>query len=47
MTIFTTQCSHDLAQVNSEVKRLLVASVGEDIEARVDFLTQVGIQELN
>jgi len=27
-------------QVNSEVKRLLVASVGEDIEARVDFLTQ-------
>ena len=28
------------AQVNSEVKRLLVASVGEDIEAKVDFLTQ-------
>ena len=27
-------------QVNSEVKKLLVASVGEDIEARVDFLTQ-------
>jgi len=27
-------------QINSEVKRLLVASVGEDIEARVDFLTQ-------
>jgi len=27
-------------QVNGEVKRLLVASVGEDIEARVDFLTQ-------
>lgn len=27
-------------KVNSEVKRLLVASVGEDIEARVDFLTQ-------
>ena len=26
--------------MNSEVKRLLVASVGEDIEARVDFLTQ-------
>lgn len=29
-----------LVQVNAEVKRLLVASVGEDIEARVDFLTQ-------
>ena len=28
-------------KVNEEVKRLLVASVGEDIEARVDFLTQV------
>ena len=28
------------AQVNTEVKRLLVASVGEDIEAKVDFLTQ-------
>jgi hypothetical protein len=28
------------AKVNSEVKRLLVASVGEDIEARVAFLTQ-------
>ena len=28
-------------QVNTEVKRLLVASVGEDIEAKVDFLTQV------
>jgi len=27
-------------QVNTEVKRLLVASVGEDIEAKVDFLTQ-------
>merc|ERR1719336_1786022 len=27
-------------KVNEEVKRLLVASVGEDIEARVDFLTQ-------
>ena len=27
-------------QVNSEVKRLLVASVGEDIEAKVDYLTQ-------
>ena len=27
-------------QVNSEVKKLLVASVGEDIEAKVDFLTQ-------
>jgi hypothetical protein len=27
-------------QVNAEVKKLLVASVGEDIEARVDFLTQ-------
>merc|ERR1719193_1355195 len=27
-------------QVNSEIKKLLVASVGEDIEARVDFLTQ-------
>ncbi|CAB4054171.1 unnamed protein product [Lepeophtheirus salmonis] len=27
-------------QVNSEVKKLLVASVGEDLEARVDFLTQ-------
>ena len=26
--------------MNCEVKRLLVASVGEDIEARVDFLTQ-------
>ena len=30
-------------QVNTEVKRLLVASVGEDIEAKVDFLTQVRI----
>ena len=30
-----------LTQVNTEVKRLLVASVGEDIEAKVDFLTQV------
>ena len=29
-----------MLQVNAEVKRLLVASVGEDIEARVDFLTQ-------
>ena len=28
-------------QVNTEVKRLLVASVGEDIEAKLDFLTQV------
>ena len=28
-------------QINTEVKRLLVASVGEDIEAKVDFLTQV------
>jgi len=28
------------SQVNSELKKLLVASVGEDIEARVDFLTQ-------
>jgi len=28
------------AKVNTEVKKLLVASVGEDIEARVDFLTQ-------
>ena len=28
-------------QVNTEVRRLLVASVGEDIEAKVDFLTQV------
>ena len=28
-------------KVNEEVKRLLVASVGEDIEARVEFLTQV------
>merc|ERR1719350_942291 len=27
-------------QVNSEVKKLLVASVGEDIEAKVDYLTQ-------
>merc|ERR1719347_290496 len=27
-------------KVNAEVKKLLVASVGEDIEARVDFLTQ-------
>jgi len=27
-------------QVNAEIKKLLVASVGEDIEARVDFLTQ-------
>ena len=27
-------------QVNTEVKKLLVASVGEDIEARVDYLTQ-------
>ena len=27
-------------QVNSEIKKLLVASVGEDIEAKVDFLTQ-------
>jgi len=27
-------------QVNAEVKKLLVASVGEDIEARVDYLTQ-------
>jgi len=27
-------------QVNDEVKKLLVASVGEDIEAKVDFLTQ-------
>merc|ERR1711976_165465 len=27
-------------QVNNEVKKLLVASVGEDIEAKVDFLTQ-------
>jgi len=27
-------------QVNCEVKKLLVASVGEDIEAQVDFLTQ-------
>ena len=26
--------------MNSEVKKLLVASVGEDIEAKVDFLTQ-------
>jgi hypothetical protein len=26
-------------QVNSEIKKLLVASVGEDIEAQVDFLT--------
>jgi hypothetical protein len=26
--------------VNSEVKKLLVASVGEDIEAKVDYLTQ-------
>ena len=31
---------YDFLQVNSEVKKLLVASVGEDIEARVDFLTQ-------
>lgn len=28
------------SKVNSEIKKLLVASVGEDIEARVDFLTQ-------
>ena len=28
-------------QVNTEVKRLLVASAGEDIEAKLDFLTQV------
>eukprot|EP00092_Neocalanus_flemingeri_P047282 GFUD01053543.1.p1 GENE.GFUD01053543.1~~GFUD01053543.1.p1 ORF type:complete len:474 (+),score=124.90 GFUD01053543.1:61-1482(+) len=28
------------SKVNTEVKKLLVASVGEDIEARVDFLTQ-------
>ena len=27
-------------QINSEVKKLLVASVGEDIEAKVDYLTQ-------
>jgi len=27
-------------QVNAEVKKLLVASVGEDIEAKVDYLTQ-------
>ena len=27
-------------KVNEEVKRLLVASVGEDIEAKVEFLTQ-------
>ena len=27
-------------QVNSEVKKLLVASVGEDLEAKVDYLTQ-------
>lgn len=27
-------------QVNNEVKKLLVASVGEDIEAKVDYLTQ-------
>jgi len=27
-------------KVNAEVKKLLVASVGEDIEARVDYLTQ-------
>jgi hypothetical protein len=26
--------------VNGELKSLLVASVGEDIEARLDFLTQ-------
>ena len=26
--------------MNSEVKRLLIASVGEDIEAKVDYLTQ-------
>ena len=26
--------------MNSEVKKLLVASVGEDIEAKVDYLTQ-------
>ena len=26
--------------MNTEVKKLLVASVGEDIEAKVDFLTQ-------
>ena len=47
MTKFTPKFSHHPAQVNSEVKRLLVASVGEDIEARVDFLTQVRIRELN
>lgn len=28
------------SKVNAEIKKLLVASVGEDIEARVDFLTQ-------
>jgi len=28
------------SKVNTEIKKLLVASVGEDIEARVDFLTQ-------
>jgi len=28
------------SKVNTEIKNLLVASVGEDIEARVDFLTQ-------
>jgi len=28
------------SKVNVEIKKLLVASVGEDIEARVDFLTQ-------
>ena len=33
-------------QVNTEVKRLLVASVGEDIEAKVDFLTQVRILDI-
>ena len=33
-------------QVNTEVKRLLVASVGEDIEAKVDFLTQVRIVDI-
>lgn len=29
-----------MLQINAEVKRLLVASVGEDIEAKVDYLTQ-------
>lgn len=28
------------SKVNTEIKKLLVASVGEDIEARVEFLTQ-------